>query len=136
MNLPEIGAPRTSVWNNVYYAIVSSRTSTVPTPAFSPTFKINHSLVISMKRKQRKSRESGVPIQRAARNAPNRRGLLLTELLVVIRITALLVAITVPAVQWPREQSRAAACQNNLWRCSRPPGRKSSPAAHADDSGN
>ncbi|MDQ3332261.1 MAG: DUF1559 domain-containing protein, partial [Planctomycetota bacterium] len=32
----------------------------------------------------------------------------------MVGIIALLMAITVPAVQWSRERSRAAACQNNL----------------------
>ena len=43
-----------------------------------------------------------------------RRGMTLVELLVVIGIVALLLAITLPAVQWARESARKTQCQNNL----------------------
>lgn len=51
----------------------------------------------------------GGPSRRAAH-----RGFTLIELLVVMGIIAILVAITVPAVQFARERSRATACRNNL----------------------
>lgn len=44
----------------------------------------------------------------------HRRGWTLVELLVVVGVIALLLALALPAVQWSRERSRAAACQNNL----------------------
>ena len=42
------------------------------------------------------------------------RGLTLVELLVVVAIVAMLVGLTIPAVQSAREASRRTACQSNL----------------------
>lgn len=44
----------------------------------------------------------------------SRRGFTLTELLVVIALTGILLALTVPAVQVARESARATQCRNNL----------------------
>lgn len=45
---------------------------------------------------------------------PQRRGITLVELLVCIGVIALLLAVTLPAVQSARESARRTQCQNNL----------------------
>jgi prepilin-type N-terminal cleavage/methylation domain-containing protein len=47
-------------------------------------------------------------------NPMKRSGVTLTEILVVIGITGILLAILIPAVQHARESARRLSCQNNL----------------------
>lgn len=57
---------------------------------------------------------SGSPALRRRRRAFRLRGVTLVELLVVLAVTAILLGLLMPSLQYARESARRAGCQSNL----------------------